>query len=203
VHQCFVEPRTVGPGNNNDFVAANQNKFFYNGGHFQWLADGDLSLGATNNASLAAAVAAQVGNEWVFAYDSPQLAAGVKTTAADYGFFLRKILSNQLRMHDALGTNAVCTNPLTCSAAVSTPIPTNESWHYSIGHWVEDDPAVGDGAFSSPGAFGFYPWIDASKTYYGILAREVIPASTNDSIAVDSVSCGRAIRKAWLTASPQ
>jgi len=30
---------------------------------------------------------------------------------------------------------------------------------------------VGDGAFSSPGAFGFYPWIDRTKTNYGVLAR--------------------------------
>ena len=30
---------------------------------------------------------------------------------------------------------------------------------------------AGDGAFSSPGLFGFYPWIDAGKTYYGVLAR--------------------------------
>ena len=58
--------------------------------------------------------------------------------------------------------------------AANTPVPSTESWHYSIGHWVEDDPAVGDGAFSSAGAFGFYPWIDASKTYYGVLAREAI-----------------------------
>ena len=38
---------------------------------------------------------------------------------------------------------------------------------------MEDDPAVhGDGAFSSPGAFGFYPWIDSSKSYYGIISRQ-------------------------------
>ena len=67
------------------------------------------------------------------------------------------------------------------------------SWHYSLGHWVEDDPAVGDGAFSSPGAFWFYPWIDQSKTYYGIVARKDHAGS-----AVDSVNCGREIRKAWM-----
>ena len=58
-------------------------------------------------------------------------------------------------------------------------------------------PNVGDGAFSSPGLFGFYPWVDASKSYYGILAR-VMPAG-----ALDSVGCGRIIRKAWETGITQ
>lgn len=107
-------------------------------------------------------------------------------------------------MHDALGTQAVCANPKTCPGqALSSPIPTTETWHYSLAHWVEDDPLVGDGAFSSPGAFGFYPWIDASKTWYGVLARYSTRSVTDDSVAMDSVTCGRKIRKAWLTATPQ
>ena len=61
-----------------------------------------------------------------------------------------------------------------------------------------DDPTVGDGAFSSAGSFGFYPWIDAGKTYYGIVARSVSAGS-----GVDSVMCGRLIRKAWETAVAQ
>jgi hypothetical protein len=79
-----------------------------------------------------------------------------------------------------------------------------KSWHYAIAHWVEDDPTVGDGAFSSPGAFGFYPWIDAGKTTYGVLARHAnVSLSGNDPVAVESVVCGRAIRKAWFTSVAQ
>ena len=85
----------------------------------------------------------------------------------------------------------------TCPTAVFTPSPRGEQWHYSVGHWVEDDPTVGDGAFSSPGAFGFYPWIDAGKTWYGVLA------TLNVGGAIDSVRCGRLIRKAWLTGTTQ
>jgi len=201
VHECFTSANGSG-GNNDDLDTNAVNKFFYNGAHFQWLADTDLNLGADNNAALHDAVAAQLSG-FNFSYDSPQLAAGVQTTAQDYAFFLREILNSQLHIHDLLGSHAVCTNPLTCNTALSTPIPTTESWHYSIGHWVEDDPVVGDGSFSSPGAKGFYPWIDSSKTYYGIIAREVSPLTTTDSVAVDSVYCGRAIRKAWMTASAQ
>ena len=70
------------------------------------------------------------------------------------------------------------------------------SWHYSLGHWIEDDPA-GDGAYSSPGAFGFYPWIDTSKTLYGVVARIVLAG------AYDSALCGAQIRKAWVTGVAQ
>jgi len=99
---------------------------------------------------------------------------------------------------ESLGTHAVCTNPATCPTALNTPSPANESWHYSVGHWVEDDPVVGAGAFSSAGAFGFYPWIDAGKARYGILAR-----SSGTGSGFESVMCVRLIRKAYATAVVQ
>jgi hypothetical protein len=202
VHDCFVASNLG--GSNADFDAQAVGRFHYNGGHFQWLADGALGLGAANNTALYAAVAAKVGTDFSFSYDSPQLAAGIQTSGGDYARFLRKILAGELRMHDLLGSHAVCTNPGTCPEASYAPIPSTESWHYSLGHWVEDDPVVGDGAFSSPGAFGFYPWIDAGKTTYGVLARHVSVSLTgSDPVAVDSVVCGRAIRKAWFTGVAQ
>jgi hypothetical protein len=193
VNECFEA------GANETYTAANEGKFFYGGGHFQQHASIGLGLGSRNNASLHDEIAAQIGADIPFTYDSPQPAAGVRTSAAGYAVFLRKILGGQLRMRDFLGTQATCTNPNTCASAVSTPISSDESWHYSLAHWVEDDPDVGDGAFSSPGAFGFYPWIDASKTYYGILARY----DTGFAAYVESVDCGRLIRKAWLTGVAQ
>ena len=77
----------------------------------------------------------------------------------------------------------------------ATPITSGANWHYSLGHWVEDDSALGDdGAFSSTGAFGFYPWIDAARSHYGVLARVGLPGSGNESAA-----CGKLIRQAWLS----
>lgn len=90
---------------------------------------------------------------------------------------------------------------------MKTPIPATESWHYSIGHWVEDDPQVGDGAFSSPGAFGFYPWISADKRFYGLVAREqrhgVMSGDPSDKPAIASVACGHEIRAAWMDGRPR
>jgi hypothetical protein len=112
-------------------------------------------------------------------------------------------MDDRLQLGRLLGKAAVCTNPLSCPReAVKTPIPETESWHYSLGHWVEDDPAIGDGAFSSPGAFGFYPWISADKRFYGMVAREqrhgVMSGDPGDKPAVASVNCGRQIRAAWM-----
>lgn len=199
VQECFNN------SGNNTHSAQYDGKFFYNGGHFQKYAAVDLGLGGDNNAALQSAIALQIGQDIPFSYNSPQLAGGAQTTANGYAIFLRKILNNQLKIHDLLGSNAVCTNPSTCATAVYSPVndpssPVNtESWHYSLAHWVEDDPTVGDGAYSSTGAFGFYPWIDKNKTTYGLLARY----STGAQASTESLRCGRRIRKAWFSGQQQ
>lgn len=184
--------------------------FDYNGGHMQKHAT-LMGLGALNKDELALALQRglrPIGLGWNINYSQAQLAGGGVGTAAQYSRFLRAVLNHDLQIGNLLGTHAVCTNPATCpNEAVKTPIPPTESWHYSIGHWVEDDPKVGDGAFSSPGAFGFYPWIDASKTYYGLLAREdrsgMRASEPDQKPAVQSVDCGRLIRAAWLSGQTQ
>ncbi len=173
------------------------NRFFYNGGHFQKYAV-DLGLGDDDGKALADHIAGQVGADWSFTYGSPQLAAGIQTSASDYAIFLRKILGGKLAIHDHLGDQSVCTQKSTCPAADYSP--ATAAWHYSYAHWVEDDPQTGDGAFSSPGAFGFYPWIDATKTYYGVVARY---APLAPQAYLESAQCGAAIRKAFITGKGQ
>lgn len=167
--------------------------FDYGGGHMQVHAASIAGLGALDNRALANEIRSQIGAEIDFVYGQPQLAGGITMSAAEYAKLLRKIVGGQLLMRSVLGTHPVCVDPATCAQALSTPSPRGEQWHYSIGHWVEDDPLVGDGAFSSAGAFGFYPWIDASKTWYGLIS------TLNAFGAVDSVQCGRLIRQAWVT----
>jgi hypothetical protein len=184
-------------GTNGEFTQATEGFFYYNGGHMQKHAS-LRGLGSLDNKGLAEEIKSQLGSEIQLAYTQPQLAGGAYTSAEQYAKVLRKIMSGQLRMQSFLGVDAVCTNPKTCpNAAIYTPIPTTENWTYSLGHWVESDPVVGDGSFSSPGLFGFYPWIDRSRTWYGIVSRVVIGGAS------DSIACGRIIRKAWVTATPQ
>jgi len=184
--------------------------FDYNGGHMQKHAT-LMGLGALNNEGLAMAIKLAlrpIGPDWSLSYSQPQLAGGGVSNASDYARFLRGMIKGDLKLGALLGQHAVCANPQTCPGqAVSTPIPLSETWHYALGHWVEDDPKVGDGAFSSPGAFGFYPWIDASKSLYGILARDSRDNETADTSdlrpGAQSVNCGRLIRAAWVTGQAQ
>ena len=89
---------------------------------------------------------------------------------------------------------ASSTSAATCTSAIATPFPATESPNYSVGHWVEDT-LIADGAYSSAGAFGFYPWIEPTKAYYGVLVRAVLIGKP----AMDSVACGRKLRLAWAT----
>ena len=181
-------------GTNGAYVAANDGKFYYGGGHMEKHA-ADNGLGGDDDAALSAAVNNMLGTS--FAYSQPQLAGGIYTSAAAYGGFLQRVVAGQLKIAGLLGAHPVCTNPATCADAVYTPIPS-ESDHYSIGHWVEDDPAAGDGAFSSAGAFGFYPWIAHDKAWWGVVARSVMSGDEQQGVA--SMKCGRRIRAAWVSA---
>jgi hypothetical protein len=175
--------------------AADDGFFFYGGGHYQKYAI-DLGLGAKGKPGLADEVERLLGEDLELAYWIPEPAAGVETTPAAYGRFLRKILAGELAIAAHLGGEAVCTLPSACAEAHDSPV--DQAWHYSFGHWVEDDPETGDGAFSSPGAFGFYPWIDASKSWYGLLARKDV----GPGAYLESVACGQAIRRAFMTGAP-
>jgi hypothetical protein len=176
-------------------------KFYYGGAHMQVHANNHMSMGTATRATLNSAVLAPMfgisSNLTSLAYGSPLIAGGVYTTAANYGAFLRRILSGVLLMKHDLGTHKVCTNPRTCPTAKSSPMQQiAENWNYSLGHWVEDDPIVGDHAFSSAGAGGFYPWIDQTKTYYGVLSRNAQTAANDGYV---SAQCGRLIRQAFVT----
>jgi hypothetical protein len=159
---------------------------------------GDIPVG-----TLGSTIAGLLDPSGNFLYTEPLMAGGIFTSSNDYVLVLRGILSGVLFMRDALGTNPVCTRPSAPNCnAVFSPIP--EAWHYSIAHWVEDDPTThGDGAFSSAGAYGFYPWIEASKAYYGIISRQTTAVGSGEQAGYASAQCGRLIRHAWDTGVEQ
>ena len=202
VEQDFPSDATVDSvlytGNNAAQTSLAVGKFLYNGGHMQMQAH-DQFLGADGTQGFASDLQRVIVNMG-FLCSQPVPSGGIMASANQYAAFLRAILGGQLKMHDSLGTYAVPTNPLFHPGqALGGPMPDDEDMHYSLGHWVEDDPVKGDGAFSSAGAFGFYPWIDATKQWYGIVAR----TTTASNAGVASMYAGRAIRKAWMTGTVQ
>jgi hypothetical protein len=166
--------------------------FYYDSGHMQYHARAVMGLGTADNAVLASEMRSTLG-DFGFTYTQPQLAAGVEGTAQGYGAFLRRMLRGELALGAGIGTQAV---PATYGNALSGPVAGAERWDYSLGQWVEADPQVGDRANSSAGGGGFYPWIDAGKSLYGILARERFAEA---DAGYHSAECGRLIRQAWRT----
>jgi hypothetical protein len=169
--------------------------FYYDAGNFENHAGLFTPLGTVLSPNLGGVIAQRLKSPGLIQYSQPLIPGGAYMTADTYTQFLRNILSGSLQMFHTLASHQVCTLPSSTCPAVYSPIPF--AWHYSIGHWVEDDPSVNDdGAFSSPGTEGFYPWIEAQKTYYGVIARADTSARQE---GVDSVLCGQMIRFAWDT----
>lgn len=171
-------------------------RFYYGAGHFQHHAANVMGLGAMNAAALTTEVRTELGAT-DFRWLQTNIAGGLNSSAAEYAAFLRRLLRGEFVMSASLGSNKVCGSSACSSGAVLSPAPPDEAWGYSLGHWVEDDPLLGDNAFSSAGALGFYPWIDRTKTWYGVVARRA--ASAAGSQGVVSLRCGRLIRQAWVT----
>jgi hypothetical protein len=232
VQACLEYPngsrRSAEP--NGSRSAADAGRFNYNSGHLEVFEGGgdpaiaNVMKGAGNGGSaLTSAVVSAFAAKGVnlkLRFLAPVPAGGIMTTPADYATFLRGLIrtANPLLMSHFLNPAsadpyAVCTNPSDPGCvdssgnplAIFTPIPSDTSWHYSITHWIEDDPATGDSSYSSPGRFGFYPWIDSTKTYYGIIARYDTgsPWSKQRAPYYKSIICGEAVRKAFMTGQVQ
>lgn len=179
-------------GTNGNQTIQNIGKFNYNGGHLQKLGV-VLGLGAFDVVSLGNEVSSVVGIN--IKYFSPQLAGAVETSANEYSKFLRSMMNNELLIGRLLGKHAICASPAFCpQSAIGSPIASDLDYDYSLSHWVENDAKKGDGSFSSAGAFGFYPWVDKNKSFYGIIARKNLSAGAGQK----SMLCRQEIRKAFM-----
>jgi hypothetical protein len=186
--------RCLAKGENAAFDPAHEGFFSYNGGHDQWLA-AQLGLGGLDAKALTEDLHRVLGDAASgIAYRHPEPAGGMEASPAAYAGFLRALIGGRLQLSALLASSPVCTLPAQCPKAVSSPSPL--AWHYSLNHWIEDAPGA-DGALSSPGLFGFYPWIEADHKTYGLLARE----SHASAAYLKSASCGAVMRRAWDTGS--
>jgi hypothetical protein len=84
-------------GTNGNYTAANDGKFFYNGGHMQKLAS-LMGLDGLDNASLAFEVQSQIGSDVALSYTEPQLAGGVKTSADEYAKRVNAKLAGKVKV---------------------------------------------------------------------------------------------------------
>ncbi|WP_165967378.1 hypothetical protein [Luteimonas aestuarii] len=189
-------------------------EFFYSGGNSQYVAASPslLDMGDFTTAQLTAEVQLTLGTTMEYQY--PALPAGLEGSAAEYAEFLIRMMtppaSGGLVMHDHLGVDTIPTLPCPPGQSGCTAAGT-VAWSYGYHYWIEDNatagqfnpplsPVVGpgDGAYSSAGAWGFYPWISADKSLYGIVARRGLLGTAFRASAI----CGQAIRYAYTGYTP-
>ena len=204
IDQCLTALNRIGGATGipkGTFSSENVGKFYYDGGHMEKHAS-NFGIGSYTGAALGTAVSQQLGIN--IRYADAQPAGSGQTSAAEYAKFLRKVLSGSLGITALLGTNPVCTwhnaYSQACEAVNSPTDGTNLHWHYSLGHWVEDDDPS-NLAYSSAGAFGFYPWVSADLKLYGIIARESV--GSGEQQGFQSAQCGRLVRLAYKTGVAQ
>ena len=102
---------------------------------------------------------------------NPRIAGGVFATAPDYMKLLlmwqARGKSGGRRLLDSATINAMDRDQTVGTTVLSSPMP---GAGYGIGHWVEQKDANGHSVLvSSPGAFGFTPWIDLRRGISGVL----------------------------------
>jgi D-alanyl-D-alanine-carboxypeptidase/D-alanyl-D-alanine-endopeptidase len=107
---------------------------------------------------------------------NPLLAGGMRASMNDYERLLRFVFHKgswqgvQLLSPAIFDTQTIAPYP---SAAIATT-PAFIDVRYGLTAWLEcSTPATGCPVISSPGAFGFTPWIDRATGYYAIIGMEI------------------------------
>jgi len=114
---------------------------------------------------------------------NPLVAGGMRASARDYASLLGLIYHK-----GRLGSVTVAT-PALFDAQAREPYPgvvigaspaQSQGWpfRYGLAAWLQcATPAAGCAVLSSPGAFGFTPWINRSAGYYATIAMEEVAGS--------------------------
>lgn len=109
--------------------------------------------------------------------DNPRYSGAMRSTADDYALLLTAVLNGDL-VSDRAGFLEDRTATVTFGFRPAGIDQGGFDWHYGFGFWKECDAMSytatcdSDPTISSPGAFGFTPWIDFEHGYWGIIAIE-------------------------------
>lgn len=107
---------------------------------------------------------------------NPLLAGGMRASMNDYERVLHFVFDkgrwqgSQLMAPEIFDTQTIAPYP----NAVIGSSPSVANLRYGLTAWLEcATPATGCTSISSPGLFGFTPWLDRSAGYYAILGMEL------------------------------
>ena len=116
-------------------------------------------------------------NTYYPSFANTRYSGSMRSSAADYGRVLQAIVANDF-IQDLDAYLQDRTADVFFGSRPSNLGGAGRDWHYGFGFWKEcdfdtyqsecdDSPII-----SSPGAFGFTPWIDFENRYWGIVAIE-------------------------------
>lgn len=117
--------------------------------------------------------------------ENPLLAGGLRMTMDEYARVLRLVFDKGVfdgkRLVDAALFDAQAVMPYPRATVGHSPWPDGR---YGLTAWLEcATPETGCAALSSPGAFGFTPFLDRDAGYYAVLGME-IDREDEDNFAV-------------------
>jgi CubicO group peptidase (beta-lactamase class C family) len=110
---------------------------------------------------------------------NPLVAGGMRASMNDYARLFATVFHRGSYRGLTIGTPALfdqqAIDPYPSSVIQRTPPPAKtHGFRYGLTAWLEcETPATGCMAISSPGAFGWTPWMDRARGYYAILGMEV------------------------------
>jgi serine-type D-Ala-D-Ala carboxypeptidase/endopeptidase len=122
---------------------------------------------------------------------NPLVAGGLRASMNEYAPLLQLALHQGTRGALQVGTpelfEAQTREPFDVVVGSSPLGQLGYSFRYGLTAWLEcPEPRAGCAVTSSPGAFGFTPWLDRQAGYVAILGMEVGPATMDTpSGAVD------------------
>ena len=175
-------------------------------------------------------------------FTEPLLAGGIYTTASNFIAFLaayvgsatmRSILPDNASVRTNSVVTAYCTDgthvgPGQCPSGSVNSSPIGEKWDYGVAYWWEVDTSNNnDFSVSSPGAFGFYPFITPTCpaaghtpgnfcttlaeftaaganpwTYYGVVSLQIPTGTSPTGNGQQSGQCAALVRYAYAYATP-
>ncbi len=148
------------------------------------------SVGAVMRTQLLDPLGISAATRYSFAAgDNTRYSGNLRSTADDYAILLTAILNGDIvsdrsgYLRDRLATAFIGRRPAATEQVAG-------DWHYGFGFWKECDELTYSAAcdsnptISSPGAFGFTPWIDLDTGYWGIIAMVEAPTIGYDPAAI-------------------
>jgi CubicO group peptidase (beta-lactamase class C family) len=114
---------------------------------------------------------------------NPLAAGGLRATAHEYGRLLALVYHKGRLGSLTVGTPALfdaqAREPFPGVVVGSSPaLRAGWGFRYGLGAWLQcGTPAAGCAEISSPGAFGFVPWLDRDAGYYATIAMEEVAGS--------------------------